>query len=106
MGGASQRAADAAGVRFIVPTPQGGASETRRVNMAALREAGFFVKAEISTTAHLLRAVLLPHQVVAVEGVGGRNGSTPFLVAEVTHVINGVGHFMDAKLETNAEVAV
>jgi hypothetical protein len=106
MGGASQRAADAAGVRFIVPTPQGGASETRRVNMAALREAGFFVKAEISTTAHLLRAVLLPHQVVAVEGVGGRNGTTPFLVAEVTHVINGVGHFMDAKLETNAEVAV
>ena len=106
MGGSARRAADVAGVRFIVPSPEPGASGARRINMAALREAGFFVKADVSTTGHLLRAVLQPHQVVAVEGVGGRNGNTPFLVAEVTHVINGAGHFMDAKLETNAEVAV
>jgi len=91
--------------RFIVPEPQGNAQAGRTINEAALREAGFFVKAEVSTTRYLLRNVLEPHQLVAVEGVGEPSGTVPFRVAEVTHVINGIAHFMDAKLETNARVS-
>ena len=91
--------------RFIVPEPQGNAQAGRTINEAALREAGFFVKAEVSTTRYLLKNVLEPHQLVAVEGVGEPSGTVPFRVAEVTHVINGIAHFMDAKLETNARVS-
>ncbi len=88
----------------MAPQPQGNAQTTRTINEAALREAGFFVKAEVSTTRYLLTDVLEPHQVIGVEGIGGVNSATPFRVAEVTHVINGIAHLMDAKLETNAQI--
>jgi hypothetical protein len=84
--------------------PQGNAQDARRRNQAALRDAGFFVSANISTTRYLLKGVLEPHQVVAVEGIGGPNAKTPFRVSQVTHVINGIGHFMDAKIETNVQL--
>jgi hypothetical protein len=86
-----------------MPRPQGGASHARRQSESALRDAGFFVSAELSTTRHLLKGVLEPHQIVAVEGLGGANGRTPFRVKSVTHVINGIGHFMDAVIETNVQ---
>ncbi len=104
MGGAGQGLAARAPAREMTPRPQGNAQEARRRNRAALRDAGFFVSAEISTTRHMLGDLLEPHQVVAVEGVGGANGRTPFRVASVTHVINGVGHFMDAEIETNVQL--
>ncbi|MEM9140508.1 MAG: hypothetical protein AAGB15_11835 [Pseudomonadota bacterium] len=104
LGGSGDGLADQAPARFIPPTPQGDAQTARRINEAALREAGFFVKGELSTTRYLLRDVLQPHQIIAVEGLGQASGNVPFRVAEVTHVVNGMGHFMDAKIETNAEV--
>ena len=86
------------------PRPASGQRNLQRRSEAALRDAGFFVSANISTTRHLLKNVLEPHQVVAVEGIGGQNGQTPFRVKSVTHVINGIGHFMDAVIETNAQL--
>lgn len=106
MGGSGDGLAAQAPARFIPPSPQGDAETARIINAAALREAGFFVKGELSTTRFLLRDVLEPHQVIAVEGLGQASGNVPFRVAEVVHVVNGMGHFMDAKIETNAEVAL
>jgi hypothetical protein len=106
VGGQGQTASQSQTPRFIVPTPQGDAQSTRTINRAALREAGFYVKAEVNTTRYLYGDVLEPHQVIPVEGLGGSNGQTPFRVQEVTHVVNSQAHFMQAKLATNAEVAV
>ncbi len=106
LGGAGQGVGQVGTARFMPPQPQGDGQDARTISEAALREAGFFVKAEISTTRHLLKRVLEPHQVVAIEGLGGANAATPFRVAEVVHVINGAEHYMDAMLETNAQVAV
>lgn len=105
LGGLGTGLAATAPVRFMPPQPEGNAQTGRTINQAALREAGFFVKAEVSTTRYLLTDVLQPHQVVAVEGVGESSGTVAFRVAEVTHVINGLAHFMDAKLETNARMS-
>lgn len=104
MGGAGDTLATRAPARQMTPRPQGNASEARRRNEAALRDAGFFVSAQISTTRYMLGDVLEPHQIVAVEGIGGSNGKTPFRVKSVTHVINGINHFMDAELETNVQL--
>jgi hypothetical protein len=104
MASGGQGLAQRAPARQLATRPQGNAQDVRRRNQAALRDAGFFVHADISTTRHLLRTVLEPHRVVAVEGIGGANGRTPFRVAQVTHVINGIGHFMDARIETNVQI--
>jgi len=105
VGGSGQGLAARAPARQMSPRPHGNAQTVRRRNAAALREAGFFVSASCSTTRHLLRAVLVPHQIVGVDGLGGVNGATPFRVKSVVHVINGNGHYMDAELETNAQIA-
>ena len=68
---------------------------------AALTEAGWFVDATASTTAHMLGGVLLPHDVVEVEGLGQEH-SGPYQVKAVTHVINAADHFMDIQLRRNA----
>lgn len=104
MGGRGEGLASRAPGRSMTPRPQSGASRTRQRSEAALRDAGFFVSAEISTTRHMLKSVLEPHQVVAVKGIGGANGRTPFRVKSVTHVINGIGHFMDGVIETNVQI--
>lgn len=104
MGGSGAGLAERAPARQMTPRPQGNAQEARRRNQAALRDAGFFVSAEVSTTRHMLKDLLEPHQVVAVEGIGGPNARTPFRVASVTHVINGINHFMDAEIETNVQL--
>jgi hypothetical protein len=104
MGGSGQGLAQRAPARALTTRPQGNSQDARRRNQAALRDAGFFVSADISTTRYLLNDVLEPHVVVTVEGIGGLNGKTPFRVAHVTHVINGIGHFMDAKIETNVQL--
>jgi hypothetical protein len=103
MGGQGQGLAQRAPARTMQPRPLSGARNIRRRSEAALRDAGFFVSANISTTRYLLKNVLEPHQVVAMEGLGGANARTPFRVKSVTHVINGIGHFMDAVIETNVQ---
>lgn len=104
LGGAGQKPVESQVARFLQPKPQGDAPSARTVNEAALREAAFFVKAEVATTRYLLDGLLEPHQVVAVEGLGGSNAKTPFFVQEALHVINGQAHFIQAKLATNAEI--
>jgi hypothetical protein len=104
MGGSGDGLATRAPARQMTPRPQGNAQDSRRRNQAALRDAGFFVSATLSTTRYMLKNLLEPHQVVAVEGVGGANGKTPFRVSSVTHVINGINHFMDAEIETNVQL--
>jgi len=48
----------------------------------------------------MLGAVLKPHDVVPVEGIGSEL-SGPYQVTSVTHVINAADHFMDIKLRSN-----
>lgn len=104
IGGQGQSLAQRAPARQFRPRPQSGARNMRRRTEAALGDAGFFVSAEISTTRYLLKDVVEPHQVVAVAGIGDDNDRTPFRVKSVTHVINGIGHFMDGEIETNAQI--
>lgn len=97
------------GVRF------GGAKASRNVLIAApgnpedvqarveavLTASNWSVHATASTTAHLLGGILVPHDVVEVEGLG-RVHSGPYQVEGVTHVINAADHFMDLQLRRNA----
>src|SRR5262249_20392419 len=56
--------------RPLCVTTAGGADELQSKQEAALVEAGWFVEATASTTAHMLGGVLKPHDVVPVEGIG------------------------------------
>jgi hypothetical protein len=86
--------------RTICITSAGGADELQAKQEAALVEAGWFVEATASTTAHMLGAVLKPHDVVPVAGIGTEL-SGPYQVKSATHVINAADHFMDIKLRSN-----
>jgi hypothetical protein len=86
--------------RTICVTSAGGADELQAKQEAALVEAGWFVEATASTTAHMLGRVVKPHDVVPVQGVGTEL-SGPYQVKAVTHVINAADHFMDIKLRSN-----
>ncbi|MDQ3959151.1 MAG: hypothetical protein M3255_02420 [Pseudomonadota bacterium] len=68
---------------------------------SALTEAGWFIEATASTTAHMLGGVLLPHDEVEVQGLGSDH-SRLYQVEAVTHVINAADHFMDLQLRRNA----
>jgi hypothetical protein len=86
--------------RTICVTSAGGTDELEAKQKAALVEAGWFVEATVSTTAHMLGSVLKPHDIVPVEGIGAEL-SGPYQVQSVTHVINAADHFMDIKLRSN-----
>jgi hypothetical protein len=86
--------------RTLCITSPGGADELQGRQEAALAEIGWFVNASASTTAHMLGAVLKPHDVVSVEGIGA-SLSGPYQVSAVTHVINAADHFMDLQLRSN-----
>lgn len=79
----------------------GNLEELLRKAEAALTEAGWRINATASTTAHMLGAVLLPHDEVKVEGLGTKD-SECYQVNAVTHVINAADHFMDLQLRRNA----
>jgi hypothetical protein len=68
---------------------------------AAMTEAGWFLNATASTTAHMLGGVLAPHAVIEVEGFGPRD-SGAYQVAAVTHVVTAADHWMDLRLRRNA----
>ncbi|HWP42597.1 MAG TPA: hypothetical protein VNO14_05140 [Blastocatellia bacterium] len=87
--------------RDLFITTAGGEEELQRKADSALTDAGWFIKAEISTTAHLLGGVLLPHDEVEVEGLGSADDGK-YQVKAVTHVINAADHFMDIQLRRNA----
>jgi hypothetical protein len=86
--------------RTIAPTGPGNGQDQQRRQDAALRAASWFVSAEVSTSAHMLGSVLVPHQIIQVEGAGERY-SIPYQVKAVTHVINASDHLMDVKLRSN-----
>ncbi len=86
--------------RTIAVTGPGGGEDQRRRQEAALRAASWFVEGTVSTSAHMLGAVLTPHEIVRVEGAGAA-WSIPYQVKSVTHVVNGADHLMDVKLRSN-----
>jgi hypothetical protein len=87
--------------RDVCITTAGNPTELQNRAESALTEAGWFVNATASTTAYMLCGVLMPHDVVEVEGLGSKH-SGPYQVSAVTHVINAADHFMDIQLRRNA----
>jgi hypothetical protein len=87
--------------RDVSITSAGNQDELNARAESALTESGWFVEATASTTEHMLGGVLMPHDVIAVEGLGPVD-SGPYQVKAVTHVINAADHFMDIQLRRNA----
>ncbi len=87
--------------RQICVTTAGDQRELQPRAEAALTQAGWFVSATASTTAHMLGGVLAAHDVVEVEGLGRRH-SGAYQVKSVTHVVNATDHHMDLVLRRNA----
>ena len=79
----------------------GGVDEARVRNQAALNDAAWTVSATCETTVHALGEVLMPHQVVRVEGTGRLNDGDYF-VKSVTHTISAADHKMRVELMRNA----
>jgi hypothetical protein len=96
-----QRFAGCKEPRDLCITTAGNQEELQCKAESALTEAGWFVNATASTTVHMLRGVLLPHDVVEVEGLSKEHNG-PYQVKAVTHVINAADHFMDIQLRRNA----
>jgi hypothetical protein len=96
-----RRLADSKQTHDLYITTAGNQEELQRKAAAALIEAGWFVDATTSTTAHMLCDVLVPHDVVAVEGLGNVHDG-PYQVKAVTHVITPADHLMDIHLRRNA----
>jgi hypothetical protein len=87
--------------RDLCITTAGNDEELQRKAESALTEAGWFIEATASTTAHMLGGVLLPHDEVEVQGLGSDHSGL-YQVKAVTHVINAADHFMDLQLRRNA----
>ena len=93
---------DATGLqRSLCVTSAGNAEDVRTRAQAALADTGWFITATASTTAHMLKGIVQPHDIVAVQAVGSRY-SGPFRVKKVTHVITPSDHYMDLELQSNA----
>ena len=86
--------------RTITTNGPGGPEQQTRRQAAALRAAAWFVEGKATTSAQLLHAVVVPHQILQVEGAGDQL-SIPYQVKAVTHVINAASHMMDLKLRSN-----
>jgi hypothetical protein len=87
--------------RSICLATAGNQEELQTRSEAALTEAGWFATATAATTAHMLRGVLQPHEVVQVQGLG-RTDSGAYQVTAVTHVINAADHTQEIQLRRNA----
>ena len=87
--------------RDVCVTTAGNLTELRNKAESALTAAGWYVNATASTTTCMLGEVLVPHDVIEVEGLD-KTHSGPYQVAAVTHVINAADHYMDIKLRRNA----
>lgn len=89
--------------RGLSVTAPGTAQDAQMRAQAALADAGWFLTAHANTTAHMLRGVVQPHEVVEIEGIGSRH-SIPFRVKKVTHVITASDHYMDVELQSNSHL--
>lgn len=88
--------------RDLCMVGSGDPVETQRRAETALTEAGWFVQARASTSAHQLGGVLRPHDVVRAVGVGPRLGAAAFRVRSAVHVVTAAHHMIDAELESNS----
>lgn len=87
--------------RDVCVTTAGNQTEMQNRAESALTRAGWYIHATASTTAFMLGGILIPHDVVEVEGLSKmHNGS--YQVESTTHVINAADHFMDLQLRRNA----
>ncbi len=89
--------------RTLCVTAAGNAEDVRGRAEAALSDTGWFVTATASTTAHMLKGVLQPHDIVEVVGVGPQH-SIAFRVKKVTHVITPSDHYMDFEMQSNSRI--
>jgi phage protein D len=87
--------------RTLCLTIAGNQEELQIRSESALTEAGWFVTASASTTAHMLQGVLQPHDVIQVEGLGTRD-SGAYQVSAVTHTINAADHHQEVQLRRNS----
>jgi len=87
--------------RQVCVTSPGTLEELRPRAEAAVTEAGWFLNATASTTAHMLGGVLMPHAVIQVDGLGRRH-SGAYQVAAVTHVVTAADHRIDLRLRRNS----
>jgi len=87
--------------RDVCITTAGNPDELQCKAESALTAAGWLLDATAHTTTHMLGEVLLPHDVIEVEGLGKKH-SGPYQVKAVTHVINAADQFMDVQLRRNA----
>ena len=88
--------------RTVCVTGAGGAQDLQSRQEAALTEAGWYITATSSTTSHMLGGVLVPHDIIPVQGLGNRF-SGPYQVKSTVHVINAVAHYMDHTLRSNTQ---
>jgi hypothetical protein len=87
--------------RTLCLTTAGNQEELQTRSDSALTEAGWFVTAKASTTAHMLHGVVQPHDVIQVEGLGTRD-SGAYQVSSVTHTINAADHNQEVQLRRNS----
>jgi hypothetical protein len=87
--------------RVMCITTGGTPEELNAKAEAALTNAGWFLIATASTTTNKLCAILQPHDIVDVQGLGTAHDGA-YQVTSVTHVINAADHFMDLELRRNA----
>lgn len=87
--------------RDVCITTAGNSEELHCKAESALTASGWLLEATANTTTHMLGGVLMPHDVIEVEGLGNKH-SGPYQVKAVTHVINAADHFMDVQLRRNA----
>jgi hypothetical protein len=87
--------------RTLCLATAGNQEELQTKSESALTEAGWFVTASATTTAHMLQGVLQPHDVIQVEGLGTRD-SGAYQVSAVTHTINAADHHQEVQLRRNS----
>jgi hypothetical protein len=87
--------------RTLCLATAGNQEELQTRSESALTDAGWFVAASASTTAHMLQGVLQPHDVIEVEGLGTRD-SGAYQVSAVTHTINAADHHQEVQLRRNS----
>lgn len=83
--------------RQVCLVSAGDAEEVQPRAEAALTDAGWYIRATASTTAHMLGDVVEPHDVIDVQGLGSDH-SGAYQVQSVTHVIQAADHLMDLEL--------
>lgn len=100
--GPSPGPASEPGDRCLTVGSNGDTSLSPWLAFAAATEASWYVSAEALTTAHMLQGVVMPHDIIEVDG-GGCGIAGVYQATDVTHVINGAGHWMQVKLRSNSK---